>query len=117
MNRHAKHFNVIKDRYIQHNEEYIGSVVKEAGYRQEGEILKFKDYRAIRRDTGGVAIAFDLIEISCGFVLPDEVYDDPNFKQVYNAALDMVDFSNVGKLFVQIVFLCSNLWLSGRLFL
>lgn len=95
MEKHGKHFEAMKDRYLQHNEDYISSVVKEAGCRKRGEILRLDEYRSLRRNNSGVIIAFDLIEVALGFTLSDEVFNNPAFKQFYYAALDLVNFSNV----------------------
>ena len=96
MDRHGKRFNpTLMRRFLQHNQEYINSVVREAEYRERGEILPMDEYRKLRRDNSGVILAFDFIEVSLGFVLPDEVRKDITFQAIYYAALDLVNFSNV----------------------
>ncbi|KAI5122531.1 hypothetical protein M0805_005258 [Coniferiporia weirii] len=46
------------------------------------------------RENGAVKPAFDMIECCLGIELPDEVIEDPTFKQLYNTALDIILWAN-----------------------
>ena len=87
---------VTLDRFVRHCIEYMEATVEEAALRERRELSSLEDYCRIRQDNGGVKPCFDLIEVALGVSLPDTVFDDPNFVQVFHAAVDMICWSNVG---------------------
>ena len=96
MSRFGSSFSpTLKIRFVAHNRDYVDAVVKEATLRERGAILSENEYRNLRRDNGAMIILFDLIEVTLGIELPAEVHEDPNFKQIYLAALDLILFTNV----------------------
>jgi hypothetical protein len=115
MNRHSTRFSpALMRRFLQHNREYISAVVREAESRERGEILTLEEYRKLRRDNSGVIIAFDFIEVSLGLNIPDEVREDASFQQIFYAALDMINFSNVNDQISIVVDFINSFLLSGR---
>ncbi|KAK0449865.1 terpenoid synthase [Armillaria borealis] len=82
------------DRFIRHFCTYVRSVGKEAELRERGEVLNIHDYVALRRETSAVRTCFDLAEYSLGISLSQEVYDDPVFQSGYNAAMDLICWTN-----------------------
>ncbi|KAI5116915.1 hypothetical protein M0805_002120 [Coniferiporia weirii] len=81
-------------RFLNSYKSYANAVGKEAEYREKGIVLSLEEYRIFRRENSAVQPCFDVIESCFGIDLPDEVYEDPTFKRIYNAALDMVLWSN-----------------------
>ena len=77
---------------------YIEAVAKEAELRERNEILDFETYKHLRRENSAVRLCYCLIEQAFGIDLPDEVFEDPVFKRMYFAAVDMVGWSNVRKI-------------------
>lgn len=55
----------------------------------------FEKYTHIRRKSGLCPTLFDVIEIVLGITLPAELFEDPNFKKIYDAMNDMICISNV----------------------
>ncbi|EMD33349.1 hypothetical protein CERSUDRAFT_160256, partial [Gelatoporia subvermispora B] len=70
--------------------EYIEAVAYEAGVRSRGVALEIDTYMRMRRDASAVPFCFGLSEFIHGSDLPDEVYEDPIFRQMYIAATDLV---------------------------
>ncbi|THH10890.1 hypothetical protein EW145_g1025 [Phellinidium pouzarii] len=81
-------------RFLTNYKNYCEAVGTEAAYRDRGMILSLEEYRIFRRENGGVKPFFDLIEPCSGIDLPDMVFEDPTFKRIYNAALDMILWPN-----------------------
>ncbi|KAL4267509.1 Isoprenoid synthase domain superfamily protein [Pleurotus pulmonarius] len=81
-------------RFITHTAAYLDSVVSQAGFRKNGEVLDIESFIPHRRDNSATLLCFDLIELALGINLPCEVYASPKFLEVYFAAVDMVWLSN-----------------------
>ncbi|KAK0204522.1 isoprenoid synthase domain-containing protein [Desarmillaria ectypa] len=81
-------------RFIHHFCSYVRLVGKEAELRERGEVLNIHDYVALRRETSAVRTCFDMAEYSLGINLSKEVYDDPVFQSGYNAAMDLIFWTN-----------------------
>jgi hypothetical protein len=82
-------------RFLQHCRDYISSVVKEAELRERDEVLDLSSFTTLRRENSAIRLCFGLFEYVLGFDLPDEVFEDPAFENLYWAAADMVCWSNV----------------------
>lgn len=54
-----------------------------------------ESYETLRRENSAIRLCFGLFEFVLGVDLPDEVFDDPAFLNLYWAAADMVCWSNV----------------------
>ncbi|KAJ7473082.1 isoprenoid synthase domain-containing protein, partial [Mycena galericulata] len=62
--------------------------------REENEVLDIPSYVAFRRETSTVRTCFDLVEYCAGLDIPQYVYEDPVFISGYNAAMDLVFWTN-----------------------
>ncbi len=78
----------------------MDAVVREAGLRDLGEILGLEDFALLRRQNSGILICLDLVAYCLGIEIPDEVFADPIFQQVYLSAADMVCWGNVSVCFI-----------------
>lgn len=67
----------------------------EAELRERDEVLSMAAFEPLRRDNSGVCVCFSLFEFALGIDLPDSVFEDKVFMEVYWAAVDMVCWSNV----------------------
>lgn len=85
-------------RFLAHSASYIDGVIKEAELRERGEVLNVEEFQGLRRENSAVRVCFDLAECLLNIDLPDEVFEDPAFLEVYYAATDMVCWSNVNYL-------------------
>ncbi|KAJ7152349.1 isoprenoid synthase domain-containing protein, partial [Mycena filopes] len=81
-------------RFIDHFCTYVEVVVKEAILREKNEVLDIPNYVTFRRETSAVRTCFDLVEYCAGFDLPQYVHEDPVFSSGYNAAMDLVFWTN-----------------------
>jgi hypothetical protein len=93
----AKKLPGFRQRFLKTFSSYVYAFTREAELRAQGEVLSLDDYIRIRRDNAAVRTCFDLMEWAHGFSLPDEVFEDEAFQQVYWAGIDMVCWSNVGR--------------------
>lgn len=82
-------------RFLSHCETYIQGVVREAELRERNEVLGVDDFQTLRRENSAVRVCYDLAECVLGIELPDVVFQDPAFMEIYYAATDMVCWSNV----------------------
>lgn len=82
-------------RFLQHCEDYINAVAREAELRERGEVLDMGPFTSLRRENSAVRLCFSLIEYAAGIDLPDDVYDDVTFMEAYWAAIDLVCWANV----------------------
>ncbi|THH10889.1 hypothetical protein EW145_g1026 [Phellinidium pouzarii] len=81
-------------RFLTNYKSYSEAVGAEAVNRERRTILSIEGYRIFRRESAAAKPCFDIIESCCGIDLPDKVFEDPTFKRMYNAALDMLLWSN-----------------------
>ncbi|KAG5645541.1 hypothetical protein DXG03_005816 [Asterophora parasitica] len=81
-------------RFLQRWETYCACVVKEAELRERGEVLEVDAFIALRRENSAVRLCFGLVEYCFGTDLPDEVFEDPVFMEIYWAACDHVCWAN-----------------------
>ncbi|KAF8867870.1 isoprenoid synthase domain-containing protein [Infundibulicybe gibba] len=81
-------------RFLNHAKDYTECVAKEAELRENGEVLDLEDFIALRRENSAVRLCFSLIEYALGTNLPQEVYEDPIFQEIYFAGVDLVCWSN-----------------------
>ncbi|EJC98071.1 terpenoid synthase [Fomitiporia mediterranea MF3/22] len=86
--------DAVRKRFISHCIEYMDATIEEASLREEGGVLSIEEYLTFRRNSGAVRPCFDLIEVVLGITLPREVLEDPNFVRAWDAANDMVTWSN-----------------------
>jgi hypothetical protein len=94
-------------RFLQHCEDYIEAVSREAEYRERDEVLDMERYEALRRENSAVRLCFMLAMYALQIDLPDEVFEDPAFNTIYFAACDLVCWANVSGL--RLTFLVSQL--------
>ena len=78
---------------------------KELELRESNEVLSIEEYTLVRRENCALRVGFTHIEYALGIELPDEVYENSVFNEMYLAVLDMSWLSNVS-LFV---FQCKDL--------
>jgi len=64
--------------------------------RDCGDVLELEDYVHLRRENSAVRVCFGMISYILGIDLPDDVFEDPVFQQIYFSAVDMVCWANVG---------------------
>ncbi|KDQ53197.1 hypothetical protein JAAARDRAFT_162104 [Jaapia argillacea MUCL 33604] len=81
-------------RFLEHCENYVECVAREAEYRERGEVLDLDAFRDLRRENSAIRLCFGLFEYVLGIDLPDKVFDDPVFMSLYWAGADMVCWSN-----------------------
>lgn len=81
-------------RFIKRFEEYVYAVAQEAELRAQKEVLTLATYIPLRRENSAVRVCFALLEYVFGVDLPDEVFEDPIFMDMYFAAVDSVCWSN-----------------------
>lgn len=72
-------------------------MVKEAQLREDGEILPMEAFLPLRRENSAVRLCFDLIEYCIGADLPEDVFDDLAFQEIYWSAVDLVCWANVSR--------------------
>lgn len=84
-------------RFLEHCENYIEAVSKEAEYRERDEVLDMEQYEKLRRENSAVRLCFMLAMYALDIDLPDEVFEDPTFETIYFAACDLVCWANVGE--------------------
>ncbi|KAG1773547.1 isoprenoid synthase domain-containing protein [Suillus occidentalis] len=73
---------------------YTKAVAQEAELRETGEVLDLMNFIPLRRENSGVRCCFAFIEYNLGIELSDAVFNDPIFRSVYFAAVDMVCWTN-----------------------
>ncbi|KAK7059626.1 terpene cyclase [Favolaschia claudopus] len=81
-------------RFIDNFCSYVTLVGTEAVLRERKEVLDISRYVAFRRETSAVRTCFDLVEYCVGLDLPQHVHEDPVFISGYNAAMDLVFWTN-----------------------
>lgn len=81
-------------RFLQHCQDYIDCVSREAELREQGEVLDINSFTDLRRENSAIRLCFGLFEYVLGIDLPQEVFDDPTFMEVYWAAADLVCWAN-----------------------
>lgn len=83
-------------RFLEHCEDYIEAISKEAEYRERNEVLDMEQYEALRRENSAVRLCFMLAMYALNIDLPDEVFENSAFMTVYFSACDLVCWANVG---------------------
>ncbi|KAJ7741769.1 isoprenoid synthase domain-containing protein [Mycena maculata] len=81
-------------RFIDNFCTYVKIVGTEALLREKNEVLDISSYVGFRRETSAVRTCFDLVEYCAGLDLPQYVHEDPVFIGGYNAAMDLVFWTN-----------------------
>lgn len=85
-------------RFLEHCEDYIEAISKEAEYRERDEVLDMERYETLRRENSAVRLCFMLAMYALDIDLPDEVFEDSAFRTVYFAACDLVCWANVSRI-------------------
>ena len=70
----------------------------EAEYRRHGLVPDTDSYMLIRREVSGVRLCYGMFEYVLGIELPNQVFENPTFLNMYWAAVDMIGLSNVGRI-------------------
>ncbi|KIP11163.1 hypothetical protein PHLGIDRAFT_114823 [Phlebiopsis gigantea 11061_1 CR5-6] len=81
-------------RFLVRCEAYVEAVAREAELREMGEVLDMKSFEALRRENSAIRLCFGLFEFALGIDLPDDLFEDPSFMDLYWAASDMVCWAN-----------------------
>ncbi|KAJ3553938.1 hypothetical protein NM688_g3357 [Phlebia brevispora] len=81
-------------RFLVHSADYVEAVAQEAELRERGEVLDMAAFETLRRENSAIRLCFGLFEFALGIDLPDEVFENPAFMNLYWAAADMVCWSN-----------------------
>ncbi|GLB40505.1 putative terpenoid synthase [Lyophyllum shimeji] len=81
-------------RFLKLWESYCASVITEAELRERGEILDVTPFITLRRENSAVRLCYGLIEYCFGTDLPNVVFEDPTFMEIYWAAVDLVCWAN-----------------------
>lgn len=82
-------------RFLKHSEAYVDAVAREAELREQGQVLDLISFEPLRRENSAIRLCFGLFEFALGIDLPDEVFEDEAFMNLYWAAADMVCWANV----------------------
>ena len=106
-------------RFLGHCEAYVEAVAVEAELRERDELLDTTSYMALRRENSAIRLCFGLFEFVLGVDLPDLVFEDPAFMNLYWSAADMVCWSNVSGCLILNVGINTKLMFDtvGRVFL
>ena len=78
-----------------HCQAYVDAVAQEAELREKGVVPPMLAYEPVRRENSAIRLCFGLFEFALGIDLPDEIFEDATFMDLYWAAADMVCWSNV----------------------
>nr|BBH51499.1 putative sesquiterpene synthase [Clitopilus sp.] len=81
-------------RFLKHWETYCAAVIREAELREMDEVLDLEDFINLRRENSAVRLCYGLIEYCYGIDLPEAVYEDSTFMDIYWAAVDLVCWTN-----------------------
>ncbi|KLO08667.1 terpenoid synthase [Schizopora paradoxa] len=81
-------------RFVENCENYCAAVAKEAKLRERGLTLDVEPYMKLRRDFSSTQICAVLFEYVHGMDLPDAVFENEAFRQMYLAGLDMLCLTN-----------------------
>ncbi|KAI0784176.1 isoprenoid synthase domain-containing protein [Abortiporus biennis] len=81
-------------RFLVHCEAYVEAVALEAEYREQGIVLDPTSFETLRRENSAIRLCFGLFEFALGYELPDEVFANEVFMDLYWAAADMVCWAN-----------------------
>ncbi|THG95230.1 hypothetical protein EW026_g6387 [Hermanssonia centrifuga] len=81
-------------RFIGHCKAYVEAVAQEAELRERGEVLDMVAFETLRRENSAIRLCFGLFEFALGVDIPDEVFEDPAFMNLYWAATDMICWTN-----------------------
>ena len=73
----------------------IDGMVCEAEVREDRKTLTISEYGAMRRKSAGLEISYVLGEYACQVDIPDFVFEDRTFQDMYWAAADLVSLANV----------------------
>lgn len=73
----------------------ITAVSQESDLRARGATFDMDLYILLRREISAVRICDGLFEFVIGADLPSAVFDDPAFKALYWANVDMIGYANV----------------------
>ena len=71
------------------------AVEREAELREMCEVLDMKSFETLRRENSAIRLCFGLFEFALGIDLPDDLFEDKAFMDLYWAAADMVCWANV----------------------
>ena len=82
-------------RFLVHCRDYVEAVAREAELRETDDVLDTDAFRDLRRENSAIRLCFGLFEFALGIDLPDQIFEDTNFMDMYWAAADMVCWSNV----------------------
>ncbi|EGN97723.1 hypothetical protein SERLA73DRAFT_92947 [Serpula lacrymans var. lacrymans S7.3] len=61
--------------------------------RNRGVVPDLETYIELRRDSSGLKVVFDMIEYTHGFILPEDVVDDPTFRKMVENACNVIAWS------------------------
>src|SRR5579872_2104781 len=82
-------------RFVHTMDLFFKAVMIRSRDRVAGVIPDLEEYIALRRDDSGCKPCFAFIEYANGLDLPDEVMEHPIVHNLYEAANDLVTWSNV----------------------
>lgn len=82
-------------RFLKHCENYTHCVAEEAILRERNEVLDVTSFIHLRRENSAIRLCYALVEYILGTDLPDDVFEDPFFSEMYFAAVDHVCWANV----------------------
>ncbi|GJE85095.1 terpenoid synthase [Phanerochaete sordida] len=81
-------------RFLKHSEDYVLGFVQEAELRGQRIVLDLASYEPLRRENSGARYAFGPFGYLLGMDLPDEIFEHPAYMEMYDAAVDMICWSN-----------------------
>jgi (+)-eremophilene synthase len=84
----------LANRWLYHIQLYLEANYWEASNRASGRIPREEEYKFMRRYAGAVYPVFDFIELTTREPLELCVYNDPHFVAVWEAACDVLCWSN-----------------------
>ena len=83
------------ERFLQCCKQTVGAAAMEAGLRQRNRILGLDLYIVLRRFGSGLFPCFVVMESLLRISLPEALYTNLVFTQLYNIANDLVWWANV----------------------
>jgi hypothetical protein len=82
-------------RYLQESANTVNAIAEETDLRERSQKLDISEFVEFRRRNSAILVCLPFIEVALGIELPDEVFDDHNFRKMYNAAADVISWTNV----------------------
>ena len=82
-------------RFLQEAANTVNAIAEETRLQERSQKLGVDEFVEFRRKNSAIFPCLALIELALGIELPDEVFEEPNFLKMRNAAADVISWTNV----------------------